>query len=130
MREGGGGAPGVRQPGPAADRRPMPRHFGTSGQRSGGQLLTHECTHTERNINKLTYIQMLISTQSQKESIKHLTLSHTHRTIRSLQLAPPIHKKNNSVGHEDEDVLFHARLNRKSDLKITSLLKYIPPLCL
>lgn len=45
VRKGGGGASGVRQPGPAADRRPMPRYFGTSGQRSGRQLLTHTHTH-------------------------------------------------------------------------------------
>lgn len=45
MREGGGGAPGVRQSGPAADRRQMPRHFGTSRQRSRGQLLTQ--IHTQ-----------------------------------------------------------------------------------
>lgn len=49
VREGGGGAPGIRQPSPAADRRPMSRHFGASGQRSGGgQLLT--LTHTERRL--------------------------------------------------------------------------------
>lgn len=48
VREGGGGAPGVRQSGPAADRRPVPRHFGTSRQRSGGQLLTLTHTHTLR----------------------------------------------------------------------------------
>lgn len=47
VRKGGGGAPGVRQPGPAADRRPMPRHFGTSRQRAGGQQLTNQL-HTHR----------------------------------------------------------------------------------
>lgn len=46
VRKRGGGAPGICQPGPAADCRPMPRHFGTSRQRAGGQLLTHECTRT------------------------------------------------------------------------------------
>lgn len=47
VREGGGGAPGVRQPSPAADRRPMPRHLGASRQRSGGQLLTQTHTTTQ-----------------------------------------------------------------------------------
>lgn len=79
--EGGGGAPGVRQSGPAADRRPMPRHFGTSRQRSGGQLLTHRCTQTHTHWEKHTWIKL----QSQKAS-KHLTVGHKHRNMSTNQL--------------------------------------------
>lgn len=51
VRKGGGGASRVRQSGPAADCRPMPRYFGTSRQCSGRQLLTHTHTHTEKHIH-------------------------------------------------------------------------------
>lgn len=90
VREGGGGAPGVRQSGPAADRRPMPRHFGTSRQRSGGQLLTHRCTQTHTHWEKHTWIKL----QSQKAS-KHLTVSHKHRNMSTNQLhSSHFHRRN------------------------------------
>ncbi len=76
VREGGGGAPGVRQPGPAADRRPMPRHFGTSRQRSGGQLLTHKCTHTHTHTHTHEY-------EHTNRNVKKLT--HTHDSARRVK---------------------------------------------
>lgn len=65
VRKGGGGASGVRQPGPAADRRPMPRYFGTSGQRSGRQLLTH--THRDTQ---------LLATSKCLRVTKYFTFAH------------------------------------------------------
>lgn len=93
MREGGGGAPGVRQSGPAADRRPMPRHSGTGGQRSGGQLLTLECMRADRSRHKLTYIH-----ERARRSRKQL---NTHQHQKSPESPPDT--QTHSVAPEDED---------------------------
>lgn len=74
--EGGGGAPGVRQSGPAADRRPMPRHPGTSRQRPGGQLLT--LTHTLRQADAQTH--SFAHSQMKKRERKYASMHQTFNT--------------------------------------------------
>lgn len=70
VRKGGGGASGVRQSGPAADRRPMPRYFGTSRQCSGRQLLTH--THTLKNTYMLATSNCLTLKPTENFTFTHL----------------------------------------------------------